>query len=138
MVQEHLDHGDEMTWVVDINNIAGNGIVQGVPLVTGADLFEQFHYLLLGGHMIAQADSDLSQIPTFDGLGITEHLYFFPSDQPLEIPLSPFPQSFIIALGTVEYQLVFTWNNETELAAPPPPPPDPMPAPPPPPPPPAT
>lgn len=63
-------------WIVDIADSTGTPIVSGIPLVTGADLLEQYAYLGFGGQLIAQTDHDLSAPPTFDNLGSTGHLFF--------------------------------------------------------------
>jgi predicted Zn-dependent protease with MMP-like domain len=63
-------------WVLDIADSSGNGILNGIPLVTGTDLLGQFAYLGLGGSLVAQTDSDLTSPPTFTNLGDTGHLYF--------------------------------------------------------------
>jgi hypothetical protein len=63
-------------WNIDINDTLGSPIVQGIPLVAGADLLQQFEYLNFGGALMVQSDSDLSAPPAFSTLGITDHLYF--------------------------------------------------------------
>ncbi len=66
-------------WVLDIKNIDDTLIVAGIPLVTGADLLEQYGYLVIGGagsQMIVQTDNDLTSVPNFITLGVTGHLYF--------------------------------------------------------------
>ncbi len=63
-------------WVMDMGDANGNPILQGIPLVTGSDLLEQFAYLNFGGALIAQTDHDIYAPPTYDNLGTTGHLYF--------------------------------------------------------------
>lgn len=64
-------------WVVDLMDDLGNPILSGLlPLITGADLLEQFGYLNLGGQLIVQTDNDTDAVPTFDNLGANGHLYF--------------------------------------------------------------
>lgn len=63
-------------WIVDIADANDNLLVQGVPLVTGADLLAQYGYLGFGGKLIVQTDNNTDAIPTFDNLGKTSHLYF--------------------------------------------------------------
>lgn len=63
-------------WVCDIANSDGVPILQGVPLVCGADLLEQFGYLELGGQMLAQTDHATDVPPTYSNLGIAGHLYY--------------------------------------------------------------
>jgi hypothetical protein len=63
-------------WAIDIADSGDVPILSGVPLVTGADLLEQFTYLGIGGQLVAQTDHDADAVPTFDNLGSTGHLYF--------------------------------------------------------------
>lgn len=66
-------------WTVDIQDADGNALLNGVPLVTGADLFSQFGYMEFGGQLIAQTDGDPTAVPTFENLGKTGHVYFIAS-----------------------------------------------------------
>ena len=63
-------------WVLDMLTEAGIPVIMGIPLVTGANLLEQYDYLDLGGQLIAQSDQDLQAPPSFDNLGTVGHLYF--------------------------------------------------------------
>lgn len=63
-------------WVLDIASTLGETIIAGIPLVTGADLLEQYKYLGIKGQLIVQTDNSLDAVPTFDNLGINGHLYF--------------------------------------------------------------
>lgn len=63
-------------WTVDILDSTGAPIIQGVPLVTGADLLAQYGYLDLGGSLIVQTDGDQAAVPTFNNLGQASHLYY--------------------------------------------------------------
>lgn len=63
------------SWIIDIADASGNPILSGIPMVTGADLLEQFGYLNFGFKMFAQTDNDPDIVPTFIGLGTTGHLY---------------------------------------------------------------
>lgn len=64
------------SWTVDIADAAGNNLVTGIPMVTGADLLGQFDYLGISGALVAQSDFNPSAVPTFANLGSTGHLYF--------------------------------------------------------------
>jgi len=64
-------------WVIDISDSSGNPLVQGIPLVCGADLLGQYGYLGLGGELIVQTDNSPDTPPTFTNLGASGHLYFF-------------------------------------------------------------
>jgi hypothetical protein len=63
-------------WVLDIADSLGNPLVQGIPLVTGADLLAQFAYLGIAGQLRVQTDNDPDAVPVFGNLGATSHLYF--------------------------------------------------------------
>ena len=66
-------------WVMDIADQNLNAILNGVPLVTGHDLLEQFAYLEIGppgSFMEVQSDFDIDAVPTFASLGSTGHLYY--------------------------------------------------------------
>lgn len=67
---------DPNGWVIDIADVSGTLILAGIPLVTGADLLEQFGYLNLGGKLFCSTDHDQDAPPGFDNLGSTAHLYF--------------------------------------------------------------
>ena len=63
-------------WSMDILDGNQNPIIQGVPLITGADLLQQFEYLGFGGEFVVQTDYDVYAVPQFDNLGTTGHLYY--------------------------------------------------------------
>jgi hypothetical protein len=66
-------------WVLDISDSADNPLVCGVPLVTGADLLEQYAYLGLAGQLFCYTDGNLSATPNFANLGSQSHLVFLPN-----------------------------------------------------------
>jgi len=68
-------NADQGGWVLDIADASGNAIVQGIPLVTGANLLAQYAYLGLGAGLMVTTDGDPDAVPTFDNLGTTSHLY---------------------------------------------------------------
>lgn len=63
-------------WALDILDANGVDVLDGIPLVTGVDLLEQFGYKNFGGQLIAQTDNAKDSPPTLDNLGTTGHLYF--------------------------------------------------------------
>jgi hypothetical protein len=63
-------------WTLDIADVNGNPILDGIPIVTGVDLLEQFGYLNFGGQLIAQTDNDANAVPTLANLGTGGNLYF--------------------------------------------------------------
>ncbi|MFM0044128.1 phage baseplate plug family protein [Paraburkholderia sediminicola] len=63
------------SWMIDIADASGNPILSGIPMVTGADLLEQYGYLSFGFALVAQTDNAPDVVPTFATLGQTSHLY---------------------------------------------------------------
>lgn len=67
---------DAAGWVLDIANNDKTPLIQGVPLVAGADLLAQYRYLGIGGALFVVSDQNVLAPPTQDNLGIASHLYF--------------------------------------------------------------
>lgn len=63
-------------WVADVADALGNPIVNGVPLVTGADLLEQYAYLGFAGALIVTKDDGDPTPPDWFNLGTIGHLYW--------------------------------------------------------------
>lgn len=66
----------EAGWTLDIADTNGNPLIAGIPLVTGADLLEQYAYVGIGVQLRVVSDVDPMAVPTFAALGTTSHLYF--------------------------------------------------------------
>lgn len=64
------------SWMIDIADANGNPILGSIPMVTGADLLEQFSYLNFGGELIAVTENNPDTPPSFNNLGTTGNLYF--------------------------------------------------------------
>jgi len=64
-------------WTLDIADSGGSPIIEGIPLVTGVNLLEQYDYLGFTGVLWVQTTADPDAVPTFDNLGIGSHLYWF-------------------------------------------------------------
>ena len=47
-----------------------------LPIVTGADLLEQFRHLMIGGHFVAFTDGDAFSPPNETNLGAESNLYY--------------------------------------------------------------
>jgi hypothetical protein len=62
-------------WELDIADSDDNPLVQGIPLVTGADLLAQYEYLNFGCQMYCATDADPDAVPRFFNLGSSAHLY---------------------------------------------------------------
>lgn len=63
-------------WFLDIADSSNNPLIGGIPLTTGNDLLAQYAYLGFGGQLQVQTDHNTNQIPTYDNLGISSHLFF--------------------------------------------------------------
>jgi hypothetical protein len=64
-------------WTLDIADTLGNPIIQGIPLVTGCNLLEQYDYLGFDGMLWVQTTADPDAVPTFDTIGSASHLYWY-------------------------------------------------------------
>ncbi|MHA6574564.1 phage baseplate plug family protein [Pseudomonas yamanorum] len=73
-------NADQAGWVLDIADTSANPIIQGIPLVTGVNLLEQYAYLGFAGVLWVQTTADPDAVPTFDNLGVGSHLYWWTSD----------------------------------------------------------
>lgn len=62
-------------WIVSLYDDNGNAIIEGMAMVTGANLLEQFAYLGLGFQLVVQSDNDPDEVPSYTTLGTTGHLY---------------------------------------------------------------
>jgi hypothetical protein len=66
-------------WMLDISDVDNNLLIGSIPLVTGADLLEQYQYLEIGGGLIIQNTSGPPDtVPGYSSLGVTSQLLFFP------------------------------------------------------------
>lgn len=63
-------------WILYIADDQGNAIVNGIPMVTGCDLLEQYAYLGIGGAFVVQSSNDVNEVPDYSALGSTGNLYF--------------------------------------------------------------
>jgi hypothetical protein len=63
------------SWMIDIEDASGNPLLTGIPMVTGADLLEQYGYMGFQFALVAQTDNSPDTVPAFDNLGTTAHLY---------------------------------------------------------------
>lgn len=62
-------------WELDISDSDGVPLVQGIPLVTGADLLAQYVYLGFGCSLYCTTDGDRDAVPRFDNLGVGGRLW---------------------------------------------------------------
>ena len=63
-------------WVMDVADADGNPLIGSIPLVTGTDLLGQYEYMGIGGRLEVESDVTLTDVPDFETLGVTGHLYF--------------------------------------------------------------
>jgi hypothetical protein len=61
--------------MMDLSDIYNNPILQGIPLVTGADLLGPYGYLGLGFSLVVQTSNSANAVPTFDNLGNQGNLF---------------------------------------------------------------
>jgi hypothetical protein len=67
---------DQGGWVLDIGDSNNVPIVQGLPLVTGANLLAQYAYLGFVGALWVQTLDDPDAVPTFENLGSDGLLFY--------------------------------------------------------------
>jgi hypothetical protein len=69
-------------WIMDISDAADVPILRGVPLITGADLFEQYSSLGIGGGHVALLVMTVGvgrspdEVPTYTNLGFDGRLFY--------------------------------------------------------------
>lgn len=64
-------------WLIDIyDDLTGVALICSIPLITGADLLEQYAYVGLKAKLIVYTDGDITAIPTIDNLGIDSNVYY--------------------------------------------------------------
>ncbi len=70
---------------MDIADASGNPMVGSIPLVTGADLLEQYAYLGFGGALlVVTTQGPPDTVPGFGDLGVTSSVFFLPYAPPVE------------------------------------------------------
>ena len=66
-------------WILDIYDDVEKPMVRGIPIVTGADLLQQFEYLGFGGMLLVwSTEGPWHTIPDFDALGTNSNVYYVP------------------------------------------------------------
>lgn len=67
-------------WMLDISDQDNTPILGSIPLVTGADLLEQYGYLNFGGALYAFSTvGPPDVVPTLGDLGVTAFAIFVPA-----------------------------------------------------------
>jgi hypothetical protein len=65
-------------WMLDINDVNNNPILNSIPLLAGRDLLKQFGYTNINGYMITYNTSNYLLPPGYADLGNTSFLQFIP------------------------------------------------------------
>lgn len=63
------------TWFLDIADVNGVPLVQGLPLVLGVNMLHQHQALGIGAGLVVACDTGVDA-PTFENLGTGSHLLF--------------------------------------------------------------
>ncbi len=76
IMQTYYRDAPEAGWMMDIEGAAsGDVFARGIPLITGADLLEQYKYLFSGQLWVVSEGADDS-VPTYDSLGVKHRLLY--------------------------------------------------------------
>ncbi len=68
-----------LAWMLDLSDTDNNLIIGSIPLVTGCDLLEQYHYLEIGGGLyVNNSGIPNNNVPRFQDLGVNSQLVFIP------------------------------------------------------------
>lgn len=62
-------------WFIDISDSSGTLVIGSLPMVTGANLLEQYSFMGLGFSLKVLCDDPSQDYPTVNDLGIGSHLY---------------------------------------------------------------
>ncbi len=66
----------QLSWNLDIASDSNVPILTGLPVQPGVDLLAQYAYLGIGGSIVVSNDAVQADPPSYDGLGLTGHLYY--------------------------------------------------------------
>jgi hypothetical protein len=71
---------EDDTWILDIGTKEEEPLINGIPLIAGADLLAQYGYLNIGngGYLYCVTDGQPYEKPTKDNLGSNAHLAWQP------------------------------------------------------------
>jgi hypothetical protein len=75
MLVNRWNTADGGGWAVDIYDAEERPILMNLPLVPGADLFDQFRHLGLPGSLIVYTDGDENAMPTLENLGTDSNVW---------------------------------------------------------------
>lgn len=67
---------DAAGWIMDVMDSGSTPILSGVPLVTGANLLQQYPELGINGALVVVCDNGAPDEPTKTNLGAFSHLAF--------------------------------------------------------------
>lgn len=63
-------------WFIDIADVDGNALINGLPLTAGENVLQQLDYLGFPGEIRVQTDSDTLVEPTYANLGSNGKVLF--------------------------------------------------------------
>ena len=64
-------------WLLDFyDGVTAEPMAMAIPLITGANLLEQYEYLGIPGMLLVTTDGDQFAVPTEDNLGSEANLYY--------------------------------------------------------------
>ncbi|NIF30563.1 hypothetical protein F3J29_00200 [Enterobacter sp. Cy-643] len=75
-----LLYRDAAGWILDILDADNQPVVNGIPLVAGADLLAPYNWLGFGGGLWVGCDNEAQDYPSKTDLGHGSHLYFVTAD----------------------------------------------------------
>lgn len=67
---------DVAGWIMDVMDSSGAPLLSGVPLVTGANLLQQYPQLGINGALVVATDKGAPYTPSKTNLGTYSHLIF--------------------------------------------------------------
>lgn len=77
LVYRDASTNNPLGWVLDVADASGNNILNGVPLVTGVNLFQPYPNLGFGGGLLVIPNAGSDTVPGFTDLGVNTQLYFY-------------------------------------------------------------
>lgn len=65
-------------WFLDVSEQDGAALVQGLPLVSGANILDQYLYKGFGGVLVLYTDGEPDHMPNLNELGEWTSVYYVP------------------------------------------------------------
>lgn len=77
LIMETKWNGESPAWEINIfDGLTQEPLITSMPLVSGADLLEQFEHKGIPGRLIVLTEGDELAPPTLDNLGVESELYY--------------------------------------------------------------